>query len=198
MDSLFQEICALLHGIENYHDTITNRHECRTGKLMSILGKAYGMNETDCTTLNIIGSIHDIGKIAISQEILEKPGPLTDYERNIMELHPMIGYSFIKKIKHPLSELAGMVILTHHENYDGSGYPNKLKGDEIPIEGAMCTICDVYDALRDVRRYKDKKTHREIFHMMSDNGPRGLLYKFNPTLLKIFMKCEKEINDVYD
>jgi len=198
MQSLLQSICSIFHDIENYHNPLTNAHESRTGRLMSFLGSALGFDRFTCDLLNNLGSIHDIGKIAIPVTILEKRGPLTKFERQVMELHPLIGYEFIKRIEHPDIELAKMVILTHHENYDGSGYPKGLKGKEIPIEGSICSICDVYDALRETRPYRKKKTHEEVFNMMYDSSPNGLYHKFNPKLMKYFEEMSDEIQVVYN
>lgn len=196
--SLFQNICSLFHDIEDYHDCLTREHECRTGKLMALLGNALGFDQSKCALLNELGSIHDIGKIAIPDTILEKATPLTLFERKIIELHPWIGYKFMGHIKHPYSELAGLVILTHHENYDGTGYPKGLKGEEIPLEGSICAICDVYDALREIRPYRERKTHDEVFSIMCDTGTTGLYHKFKPELLQSFSEISKEIQAIYE
>lgn len=197
MDSLFQSICTMLHGIEEYHDSQTMQHESRTGKLMELLGEAHGLDERACNLLCELGSIHDIGKISIPQSILEKPGPLTQFERNIVRMHPQIGFNFINKVKHPYAEFAATIILCHHENFDGSGYPNGLKGNEIKVEAAICSICDVYDALREARPYREKKSHQEVLDMMYDPGPHGLYHKFNPKLMKSFKKISDKIQNFY-
>lgn len=198
MDSLFQSICSVLHGIENYHDNQTAEHECRTGKLMFYLAKAYGLDHKTCELLNELGSIHDIGKIAIPEAILGKQGPLTRFERKVIELHPLIGEDLIKKVDHPHTELASTIILTHHENYDGSGYPRGLKGKEIPLEGSICSICDVYDALRESRPYRQRKTHQETIAMMYNLEPAGLYHKFDPILLKHFNEISPIVQKIYD
>ncbi len=198
MTSLFKNICSVLHGIENHHASKLKEHECKTGTLMSILGKAYGLTDTFCENLNEIGSIHDIGKIAIPESILEKPGPLTLYERKVVELHPVMGHEFLKDIKHPDADLARTIVLTHHENFDGTGYPNKLVGEDIPLEGRICAISDVYDALREDRPYRSKASHEAIFNMMFDTGARGLYYKFDPNLMKIFTDIADVVKAIYE
>lgn len=198
MDTLFQSVCSVLHGIENYHDSCTKDHELRTGKLMSLFGKAYGLDHTLCEVLNELGSIHDIGKLSIPEAILEKTGPLTDFERKVIELHPVIGHDLIKKIEHPYAELAAHIILTHHENYDGTGYPKGLKANEIPVEGSICAICDVYDALREKRPYRVIKSHKDVITMMYDSSDKGLFHKFNPELMKLFKEISGKIQKIYE
>lgn len=194
----FKNICAMFHAIEYYHDFQTREHENRTGRLMFTLGKAFGLEHSFCELLAELGSIHDIGKIAIPEAILEKPGPLTQHERNVVELHTLIGEEFIKTIEHPHTALASSIIVTHHENHDGSGYPKGLKGDEIPIEGSICAICDVYDALRETRPYRQRRTHQDAFDMMYDTSANGLYHKFNPQLMKIFKEISSDIQLIYE
>lgn len=198
MSSFFKNICTVLHGIENHHAAKSKEHECKTGTLMSILGKSYGLSNTACEKLNEIGSLHDIGKIAIPATILEKPGPLTSYERRVVELHPIIGYEFIKDIEHSDTNLAKTIILTHHENFDGAGYPNKLIGTEIPLEGRICAICDVYDALREDRPYRAKMTHDAVCNMMYDTSSKGLYHKFDPQLMKLFANLADVVKSIYE
>jgi putative two-component system response regulator len=197
MASLFQSICDVIHGIEDYHDALTKSHECRVGKLMGLLSTALGLNEEKCTVIEEVGTIHDVGKIAIPAAIIEKIEPLTTCERKIIELHPIIGHDLIKKINHPKTKLASKVILTHHENFDGSGYPNNLKGDQIPIEGAICAICDVYDALREKRPYRGQLSHAEVFDMMYDKSEAGLYHKFNPEIMSTFKSIAEEAKALY-
>ena len=198
MKSLFHNVCVVLHGIEEYHDAVTKQLEYRVGDLMLMLAKAFGMKNKDCEALREIGFLHDIGKIGISAAILEKPTSLTIFERKIIELHPSIGYDFIKQVKHPYAKIAEKVILTHHENYDGTGYPNGLSGDEIPLEGAICAICDVYDALRKSRPYRGDVSHEAVLAMTYDRSPEGLYHKFHPGLLDVFKDIAEDVKILYD
>lgn len=193
----FENICSMLHAIEYYHDFQTQEHENRTSKLMFMLGSAFGLDKNFCDLLLQLGSIHDIGKIAIPAAILEKPGPLTQHERNIVELHTLIGQELISKIEHPHTALASSIIVTHHENHDGTGYPKSLKGSEIPIEGSICAICDVYDALRETRPYREKRTHQDVFNMMYDTSANGLYHKFNPLLMNVFKEIADDVQLIY-
>lgn len=193
----FEAIENIIHDLEIYHDSYTELHECRTGRLMSMLGKAFSLDEQFCKSLEMSGSMHDIGKLAIPAQILEKPGALSASEREVVKLHVEIGHKIMVKVKHPLAELTSTIILTHHEAYDGSGYPHGLKGEQIPLEGRICTICDVYDALISHRPYRNKQAHEKIIEMMLDTGSTGLAGKFDPVLLEAFVGIGNQISSFY-
>ena len=198
MEDFFKTVGHLLHRIESYHDSYTEKHENMTGKLMFHFGKALGYNENECHRLSTLGNVHDIGKISIPAKILEKNGELSAFERSVVELHPQIGFQLIEKIQHPFTEVAKKVILNHHEAFDGSGYPNRIKGDKIPIEARICSICDVYEALRSHRPYRDKTLgHTNTLEKMLDKS-QGLRNKFDPDLLKIFEKISDQVKSWFD
>lgn len=198
--SFFLHVREILNGIEAYHDSYTMKHEYRTARLMAILANAIGLSENDCASLEAVGALHDIGKVALPSYILEKPGPLTVFERQTVELHPQIGYELLKKIKTPLGESACTVSLTHHEAYDGSGYPNRLAGKNIPLEGRICRVCDVYDALRAYRPYQIPQAmdhHTFCIQLMTDKGENGMASQFDPELLEIFQRISEKYQYVY-
>lgn len=194
----FYSIRELISTIEAYHDSYTKMHEDKVGKLMRILGKAAGCEEPLCVSLEESGSLHDIGKLAIPAKILDKPGALTAFEREVVELHVEIGCKLVNKIQDPNRELTLNIVATHHESFDGSGYPNHLKGKQIPLEGRICSICDIYDALRSYRPYRDKLTHENIIQMMQYKGPNGFANKFDPDLLEIFTKIGDQYVHLYN
>lgn len=195
MDDFFNTVECLLHRIESYHDSYTERHEKMTGKLMFHFGKTLGYNDHESHQLSMLGNMHDIGKISIPAKILEKNGELNAFERSVVELHPKIGCQLIDTIKHPFTEIAKKVILNHHEAFDGSGYPNGLKGRKIPIEARICSICDVYEALRSHRPYRDNTLdHENTMEKMLDKR-HGLKNKFDPDLLKVFEKLSDQIKN---
>lgn len=194
---LIHSVREMLNNIETFHDSFTKSHECRTGKLMSILGKAIGLDSVFCSSLEEAGSIHDLGKLAIPSSILEKPGPLSVFERETVELHAEIGHKMIKSLKHPLGELASVIALTHHEGYDGSGYPQGLKGEAIPLIGRICSVCDIYDALRSYRPYRQNQTHESVIQMMQMTGLEGIARKLDPALLEAFVSVSEQIALLY-
>ncbi len=113
------------------------------------------MSPADAELLRHASALHDVGKVGIPDEILSKPGPLDDDEWETMKTHTTIGASILSGSASPLVQLSETIALTHHERWDGSGYPLGLRGEEIPLAGRICAICDVFDALLSTRPYKD-------------------------------------------
>ena len=151
---------------------------------------AYPLTEADIALITTASSLHDIGKIRIPEEILNKPGRLTDEEFKIMKNHSELGAAIIKDMDfpqdHPLVHTAWEICRWHHERWDGKGYPDGLKGEEIPISAQVVAIVDVYDALTSERCYKKAFDHDTAIQMILD----GQCGQFNPILLK----CLKELS----
>ena len=151
---------------------------------------AYPLTEADIALITTASSLHDIGKVGIPEEILNKPGRLTDEEFKIMKTHSEIGASLIRDMRFPkdkpLVHTAWEICRWHHERWDGKGYPDGLKGEEIPISAQVVSIADVYDALTSERCYKKAFDHDTAIKMILD----GQCGQFNPILLK----CLKELS----
>ena len=151
---------------------------------------AYPLTEADIALITTASSLHDIGKIRIPEEILNKPGRLTDEEFKIMKTHSELGASIIEEMHflqdNPLVHTAWEICRWHHERWDGKGYPDGLKGEEIPICAQVVSIVDVYDALTSERCYKKAFDHDTAIQMILD----GQCGQFNPILLK----CLKELS----
>ena len=151
---------------------------------------AYPLTEADIALITTASSLHDIGKVGIPEEILNKPGRLTDEEFKIMKTHSEIGASLIRDMRFPkdkpLVHTAWEICRWHHERWDGGGYPDGLKGEEIPISAQVVSIVDVYDALTSERCYKKAFDHDTAMNMILD----GQCGQFNPILLK----CLKELS----
>ena len=151
---------------------------------------AYPLTEADIALITTASSLHDIGKIRIPEEILNKPGRLTDEEFKIMKTHSELGAAIIKDMDfpqdHPLVHTSWEICRWHHERWDGKGYPDGLKGEEIPICAQVVSIVDVYDALTSERCYKKAFDHDTAIQMILD----GQCGQFNPILLK----CLKELS----
>lgn len=165
-----------------YRDSETGNHITRIGESAALIASAMGM-ETDWVELmRQAAPMHDVGKIGIADHILLKPGPLTEQERLTMQEHPQIGYSILHD-EHPsaLTRMAAEIALGHHEKWDGSGYPNGLSGDRIPLSARIVALCDVYDALRMPRPYKaawpDEKAQQYIREQSGKH--------FDPTLVAV-------------
>jgi putative two-component system response regulator len=152
-------------------DPYTEGHCTRLSKYSVELASALGLPEEERVALRRAGIVHDIGKVAVPERILLKPGPLTDEERKIIEQHPIVG----ERICQPLRSfrLVLPVIRHHHEKLDGSGYPDGLKGDAIPMTARIMTTVDVYDALTTDRPYRSAHSSEEAFAIMQEEVSKG-------------------------
>jgi putative two-component system response regulator len=148
-----------------------------------ILGLAAGMSEAQADDLLHAAPMHDVGKIGIPDRILQKPGPLDPDEWKIMQSHAAIGAEIIGDHPSGMLALARNIALTHHEKWDGSGYPKGLKGEEIPLEGRITAIADVFDALTSVRPYKKAWTEEEALEFLVKQ--KGM--HFDPALVDLFI-----------
>jgi len=139
--------------------------------------------------------LHDIGKIFVSKEILNKPGKLTSEEWETVKKHTIYAK---KLLDNPHFKVALNIAMYHHENYDGTGYPKGLKDDEIPIEAQIVKIVDVYDALRSGRPYKKAFSHEEAMKIIIEGDGRTMPSHFNPKILDIFKSLSDEIRKIYE
>lgn len=167
-----------------------------TEKLLECLVRKtdkYQLTATDRELITTASALHDIGKIAIDSNILNKPGKFTDEEYEIMKTHTVIGAQILDKLemyrKEPLVKIACQICRYHHERYDGKGYPEGLKGDDIPIAAQIVSVADVYDALVSKRVYKDSFSSEKAVEMIF-NGECGA---FNPVLLECLQEVAKEV-----
>ena len=153
------------------HDAETGRHVSRMASTAAYLADQLGMDDEQVTLLRAAAPMHDVGKVATPDEILRKPGPLTPQEREEMQRHTTVGYEILSGSDSELLQMAASIALTHHERWDGSGYPNGLKGEEIPVEGRIVAVADVFDAMLSDRCYRPalpvKRGHRD-----DHEGPR--------------------------
>ena len=146
-----ETVCALVNAIDA-KDNYTSDHSERVGVLARMTGEALGLSKQRLQALEWAGLLHDVGKIGVPEQILNKPGRLTDAEFAQMKKHPRIGYEMLK----PVGRLEPVldVVLYHHENHDGSGYPERLRGTQIPLEAQIIHVVDVFDALTTSRPYR--------------------------------------------
>lgn len=204
----YERIYEVIIGVAKARDDATGAHQIRTAKMAVLLLNAYQQNllekEISLSEVNFQKaiSLHDIGKIAISDRLLQKPGHLNAKERAEMETHSEKGATLLDTFMESSEYLSNDIMLHeakkiamhHHENWDGSGYPFGLKGDEIPLSARIMSIVDVYDALRSKRPYKsafDRQTAMEEMKKVS-------VSKFDPKIFQVFLNMENEINDVFE
>lgn len=178
----------------HYNDTDTGAHIWRMADYCAMLAKLAGWKPEDCKQLQLAAPMHDTGKIGIPDQILKKPGKLNADEWRVMQTHAEIGHEILSKSPAPLFQLAAEIALNHHEKWDGTGYPNKKFGDDIPQSSRIVALCDVFDALSMKRPYKDawplEKCWREI-ELCSGKH-------FDPDLATLFLdnrKCFIQIKE---
>jgi putative two-component system response regulator len=162
------QIIQTLGRAAEYKDEDTGLHVVRMSYYAKIIGLAMGMSEDDAETVFNASPMHDIGKIGIPDRILQKPAKLDASEWSVMQRHPQIGAEIIGRMaeESALLDLARTIALTHHEKWDGSGYPHGLAGEEIPIEGRIVALADVFDALTSTRPYKRAWTVDEALQLI--------------------------------
>lgn len=191
---------AILSHIVEFRNGESGAHVLHVNQITELLLKQlilhtdqYPLSQSDITLIGMASSLHDIGKIAISEEVLNKPGRLTDEEFEIIKTHAAIGADILLSLPAdqqsvPLVRMAFEICRWHHERYDGKGYPDGLKGDDIPIAAQVVALADVYDALTSERCYKKAYSHEDALNMILD----GQCGSFNPLLLQ----CLQEITTV--
>lgn len=166
-----------------YKDNETGMHVQRMSHYTKLLAMAAGMDEEQADELRMAATMHDIGKIAIPDNILLKPGKLDPEEFTHMKRHAEIGASILEQPRSSLVALARTIAITHHEKWDGSGYPNGLAGEEIPIEGRLAAVADVFDALTSERPYKKAWSVEEAVDFLQSQAGKH----FDPVLVPMFV-----------
>ncbi len=173
-------------------DGQTAAHIHRVGHYCAILAQAAGLPPAEVELLRHAGPMHDIGKVGTPDAILLKPGPLTDEERQIMQQHTLIGASILSNANSELLRAGETIVLSHHERWDGAGYPNGLQGEEIPLYGRICAVADVFDALTTRRPYKEALAMDQACDaLVASRGTR-----FDPRLVDLFLTRLDEISAI--
>lgn len=183
------EIIQRLSNVTELKDYETNMHINRMSYYAYLLAKESGQDEAFTEDILHASSMHDIGKLAIPDHILLKTGKLNDEEWCMMKSHTEAGKMILENSESKLIQLSESIAFTHHEKYDGSGYPRGLKGKNIPIEGRITAIADVFDALVSERPYKKGWSNKEAFTFIQEQA--GI--HFDPELVKHFIKLTPKI-----
>jgi putative two-component system response regulator len=177
------EVLMRLALAAEYRDEDTGMHIIRIGYMAELLSSLMGKAEEFCFMIRLAAPLHDVGNIGIPDLILKSSGKLNEAERNTMNTHSEIGYKILSNSDVPLFQLAATIALTHHEKFDGSGYPNKLVGEFIPFAGRVVAIVDYFDALTMDRFYRKAFSNEVVIQMVHDQTNKH----FDPHIVKVFL-----------
>ena len=189
-----KEVIFIMGSIAESRSKETGQHVKRVAEYSYLLAKYVGLNEEECEMLRQASPMHDIGKVAIPDAILNKPGRFDPDERKIMETHAQLGYDMLQASNRKLMKTAAIVAYQHHERWDGKGYPNQIAGEDIHIYGRITALADVFDALGSARVYKPAWDDERIFTMFKEE--RGK--QFDPKLVDIFFEHLDEFLQIRD
>lgn len=192
-----EELLDRLVACARLRDDNTGAHCARVGRYVRLLAEDIGMNAEGAHRLEQAAMLHDLGKIGVSDRLIHKAGPLAPDEMAIMRGHAAIGHGLLAGATHPVLKAAAEIALSHHERFDGTGYPLGLKGDEIPLSGRLTAICDVYDALRMPRAYKDGWDHAHAVKIILYGDKRTSPHHFDPSILSAFARNADRFDRIY-
>lgn len=183
-----REIIVTLAETGEVRSKETGQHVKRVAEFCALLGKKAGLSRSEVRVLKMASPLHDIGKIAVPDTVLLKPGKLTDDEMTIMRTHASLGYDILKHSQREVLRAAAIIAHQHHEKWDGSGYPQKLAGEQIHIYGRIAAIADVFDALANDRCYKKAWPIPAILDFFEQESGKH----FDPNLMEIFLGAVSE------
>ncbi len=184
--------------VSEYKDEATVQHVKRVGLCCAHIAKQLGWPDERVETIKYASPMHDIGKIGIPSDILLKPGALSPEELALVKTHTVIGGKILQGSQSAFLQMAERIAITHHERWDGTGYPAGLRGEEIPIEGRIAALADQYDALRSTRPYKPPFDYIMAYRFMVEGNERIRPDYFDPQLLQVFKDTHKAFEQIYD
>ncbi|RNF85445.1 two-component system response regulator [Lysobacter psychrotolerans] len=204
--SLEQRLLATMHEVEEreretlsrlaraieYRDAGTSAYLERMAHIAGLIAEQLGMFEDDVRMIELAAPLHDIGKIAIPDSVLLKPGQLTDSETAVMRRHPRIGHELLGGSQNRFIQMGALIALRHHERYDGSGYPDGLVGEEIPLEARIVAVADVFDALLSPRPYKEAwDVDDALAYLRSQRG-----HLFDPRCVDALLRSRPQLDEI--
>ncbi len=177
-----------------YRDKETGNHIRRMSHYSQIIAQEMGLPPDQVEIILLASPMHDVGKVGIPDAVLLKPGRLNEVERRIIESHCLIGAEILKGSEVPLMKMSRTIAFTHHERWDGTGYPTRLKGEDIPVEGRIVALADVFDALSNKRVYKPAMSLDDTMSLIRE----GSGTHFDPAVVEAFQKGWGRVAEVYD
>lgn len=188
-----KDIIYALGEIAEARSKDTGYHVKRVAQYCKLLAIKCGIEEEEAEMFSLASAMHDIGKLSIPVNILEKPGKLTPEEFEIMKTHAAIGYEMLKDSDKEIIKVASIIAYTHHEKYDGSGYPNGTKGENIPLYGRITAVADVFDALSTARVYKPAWEIDRVLQLFREERGKH----FDPRIVDVLFENLNEVIDIY-
>ena len=192
----FEYTVKSLARASEVNDEDTGKHVLRVGLYSALLAKKLDKPDSFVDAIRIQALLHDVGKIHIPSSVLKNPDELSAGEWFVMKQHPLLGAKIIGD--HPRFDMAKAIAFTHHERWDGTGYPNGLHKENIPLEGRIAAIADIYDAIRNARIYKVAYNHRDTCEILTKGDGRTMPKHFDPVVLDAFTGMRREFEDVYE
>ncbi len=194
MNLVYKETLACLSRAAEFKDNETARHTQRIARYSHRLAILAGLDNRHAERIRETAPLHDIGKIGVPESILLKPGTLNRDERKIIEQHPEMGAKILGTNLHSNTmKMASLIALTHHERWDGTGYPSGVEGENIPVEGRIVALCDVFDALISVRPYKQAWPIDKIQQLIGSECGKH----FDPKLAQLFMQHFSDFVEIH-
>ncbi|MDA8414179.1 MAG: response regulator [Desulfobacteraceae bacterium] len=196
--TMSREIIERLTAAAELRDEDTGLHISRIGMYAKRIARQMGMDDVFVNNISVASAMHDIGKIGIPDSILLKPGSLTSDEFTIIKQHTVIGERILRGSRHDMLKMSAVIAATHHERWDGSGYPAGLKGEETPLEGRIVMIADQYDALRNSRVYKPAFSHDKTSDIILNGDGRTMPTHFDPRILTTFREIADDFAEIFN
>ena len=196
-EEAFQVSVTLLARAAEIHDEETGNHIIRVNEYSYAIAKILGIDDQWCDEIRYSAQLHDVGKMSVDAAVLKKKGPLDDSEREEMNRHTEYGYQILSAS--PRLSLGAEIALYHHEKWDGTGYPNGVAGENIPISARIVQLADIYDALRSERPYKPLFSHKKTVDILTKGDdridPRG---HFDPTIVDLFADHHQSFSKIWN
>ena len=198
LDTSYTEITYCLATASEHKDPETGQHISRIGSYAALIATLMNWPERKVEMIRLAAPLHDIGKIGTPDAVLLKEDKLSDIEVRVMQTHAEIGNKILSRSTSPVLRMAANIALAHHERWDGSGYPNGLCAETIPVEAAITAVADVYDALRSKRPYKPALDHQTACKILLAGDGRTDPSHFSPEILKIFEDNHSDFNEIFE
>jgi HD-GYP domain-containing protein (c-di-GMP phosphodiesterase class II) len=195
-EEAFQLSIELLARAAEIHDEGTGNHIVRVNEYSYFIAKCLDLPDEFCDQLRYCAQLHDVGKMSVDTAVLKKEGPLDEHEREEMDRHTIYGYQILSAS--PRLQMGAEIALYHHEKWDGSGYPNGVRGKQIPLSARIVQIADVYDALRSERPYKEGYDHEHTVEILTRGDERiDIQGHFDPDLVRLFASNHQQFDRIW-